>query len=466
MFIFTKEPRTLQYLDFSILEDFHNPSQDDLDNWFNTISDLPNPQSLINLNLNIDNNSEFLLLEGNFEWKQEDKFGEKYWSYPKFLSRYQIRSYIVNKNDLKKIIKLLKYKNFNGRWMPECSEFHNIFNREFYQKIPPYLYEYTYHENNKKYILPENKIEVCVPTFRFDSYINQESGETEYNRLKINNKLFNDLQLKYKDYNEIYYSKNDELIGFNTFSLGSSKDRLLINKKTLLNYLNQNNLEIFFTVLGEKVCSKSSGDNEHLNVSGFYYFNNEQLEEEFNCFSKYSYAEMSGSLLGLVKENEEFNNFFIENGKCYFNENNKITYYFIESSNKDHILSKFDLSDKNKNKKINNLSWKFDYFRNEKEINDKILKNILECGNGFLGYTYANEKYYFVIIQDGNTSFNKDPYRTNLFKKYVEGSLSNIKISKIIPKKKDDEYSSEEMDRCLNKIFESVNAIKINNNEI
>lgn len=102
-----------------------------------------NPLGIINISLD---DEEWFILEGNFDWKEPELFGNPRYSYPSKRLWYQIRSYLVKKGDFDSIIQWSKDKNFMGRWMPESHENTHVFNREYYWSPAFKYFQKDYYE--------------------------------------------------------------------------------------------------------------------------------------------------------------------------------------------------------------------------------------------------------------------------------------------------------------------------------
>lgn len=173
-------------------------------------------------------------------------------------------------------------------------------NKEFCQSVPfDYFYNGEYSEKDKVSIDKKEHI-LYKPTLRYGR-IEEFEFSDNYSIIKLNKKFFNGLDLEYGDFNSFIYSKNSkEIIGFDTCELGFSNNNLILNKNSLLDYLEKNNLKMIIAVRGEKGITKNEG-NEFLQISGLYYYDEDRkLKGDINPLTKFGYEELHGSFLGIV----------------------------------------------------------------------------------------------------------------------------------------------------------------------
>lgn len=390
------------------------------ENWINSITDLPNPLSIINCLIKEDDKeTKGLILDGFLNWETPTVLGEE--NYPKKEIYYLINSYIIPNNNYKNLIRILKHCDLNGRWMPEPKENDQLFNKEYYNSK---IFKDMNQTNNleKTDIKLDNKtFELILPT---TIYLKSERSKMiKNNYSKLSNSLFNGLNLKYEDYNTFNYDNENNLISFDTIELeGFRENNSIIRKKELLNYLNENNLNIFFTVLGEKRILDYE-NSAHQSFSGVYYFKNNELKGNLKQYTDYLLNNINCSFSGIVHEKTGIK-FEDYETSCYFDEENKISYLFFKSEKLDFI---------NKDTKINtktfeNYEWDI-YGFDEKIINtdysDFLNENNLN-GDGYILTTPLRDDYQIILI---NSCFDiKNNLNSKLFQKYIKSLLLNINL--------------------------------------
>ena len=113
--------------------------------WMYNTEDLPDVAS--GLSFVDDCGEEWLILKGYPSWNENRKIGDEKWQKPYKRLWYQIRSYLVKKNELETIKKWSKQKNFSLHRLPDDHSRYEIFSREFHWS-PAY-----------KYFCPQNNVD-------------------------------------------------------------------------------------------------------------------------------------------------------------------------------------------------------------------------------------------------------------------------------------------------------------------
>ncbi len=226
--------------------------------------------------------------------------------------------YFVRKDDFDAFKKSLKNANFMGRWFPEPHTFHNLYNREypwssgsgntFKEEWLEYeveteetetvkytnwiLPEWGYHpetliddndeSDNMGFFLTEKEYECQRPikktignilpsysSFSWDAEYDASQEETTSFDIPCVDlvKFFN---LSQKNSDGCYYDEKDVLVVFDGSETGIT-DGLLIRKDYLEKYLEDNNLCLFWTCLGEKQYHKNNHSYFWSEWSGFLY---------------------------------------------------------------------------------------------------------------------------------------------------------------------------------------------------
>lgn len=281
-FVRNIDPTVLKYKkegnqpDLSLFESFYDNFNMDHKSWLNIRDDYPDPVKIININWD---NDEWLILNGNLEWKEPELLGEEEYSLPRKQLWYQIRSFLVKKNDFESIINILENKNFMELEMPNSIEMHYIFNREFYWSPAYNCFIDFFHENNDQIIREEEpsqrNIEL-IETSEMNAFYSEYDKSNELSSgLKPSIDIFRAMQLKYGEEDGIYYSQDNKKICCDLSEFYSVGYNLIIEKDSFLKFLEENNYCVFWTVLGEKNVSGDYNHDEHWpSVSGFYYFKN------------------------------------------------------------------------------------------------------------------------------------------------------------------------------------------------
>jgi hypothetical protein len=248
--------------------------------WVETIEDLIDPRTIIEKE--DENGEKWLHLEHFVEWKEPKKIGIERYSGRKKQVWYIIQGLLVKKSDKRKIINYLKDQNFWGRWLPENEDdYSKLINREKFWS-PAYIDTY---KNNKKIweTIQDTNHKVIVATESANGGI--ENDESDANGLyNIPCKyIFEGMRLQYAPVDGYLKNIDDEITVMNT----NSKS-VLIRKKGLIQFLNENNLDIIWTVLGEKFSFTSGGNEEsYFKVPcGVYYLEDGKLKGELKMYGR------------------------------------------------------------------------------------------------------------------------------------------------------------------------------------
>ncbi|WP_461246560.1 hypothetical protein [Treponema sp. R6D11] len=254
------------------------------DEWVSNKNDLSTVKHIIKIKDN--SNHDWLIIQAYPDWSEHRKIGEKKYSREEKEVWLHIRSYICKKKDSAKIIKWAKKQNFSGRWMPENSDKYVLFLREHYWS-PAYKYcmEEDYQGNLvniwEKLIDKETKEiigSVIIPTeeYTWEKDVDFSIDET-FNLIIPSKYLFDNLKMKYSDNEGEYLDQNNNLICYNPSVENNTKQYLLIKKEPFQKFLDENDLEIFWTFLGEKqiLGGDLRGFHGRLDFNGVYHLKND-----------------------------------------------------------------------------------------------------------------------------------------------------------------------------------------------
>lgn len=252
--------------------------------WIENTDDLPKFDKLIQLKEA--NASEWLILEGYPEWREPKIIGNENWEYSRKLAWAQIRSYLFKKEDFEQVKKWALLQDFTGRWMPESPQSYEIFSREYYWSP---AYNYFYHVDDKdsewgdiyenrhgKWIA---KTLTTTNDFSWEEEFDQSKDEAIF-FLKPCNNIFNGMNLKCCRKEGVFLNDKNEIICFDPKIYGNSRSCLLIKKEPFLNYLKENDLNILWTVIGEKQVIGGYNRLNRLEISGAYFLEDNQIKGE------------------------------------------------------------------------------------------------------------------------------------------------------------------------------------------
>lgn len=258
-----------------------NSKKSILKNWC-CDKNVPDPIKLIEQS---HNKNHYLNLCTYYDWYTkishlEDDYDGKFINFYWFL-----KSYIINKNDLSKVIKFFKKKNFFGRWVPEESDYGDFYHGEY-----PSCKFFKDYVNNSLDWLTGDDFRSYKPNFKIKklmaNYFDDTSRDCSYDKPAIDflipsPALINEMNLLYGGKDCSYLDKNRNEIIFNPYTKYNGKNSLLIDKKAFIDFLNNNNYTVFWTIGGEKRVEHGKID-----ISGLYYIKDDKIEGKLN-FSKF-----------------------------------------------------------------------------------------------------------------------------------------------------------------------------------
>ncbi len=251
--------------------------------WSKSLDDLPKIEDVL---IKKDySNKDWIFLEYYPTWEEPKKFGEDKYSSRRKRLHYLIQSYLVKRKDENKVFNYLKEKNFFGRWMPEnADDYTNILNREKFWS-PAYLdqgdekHEWVEIMDNITHTSTGYK--VMVATTSAKGSISEDKSGANFNYNIPCKALFEGLKLKYSNTDGDFLNDNGEKIVTNVSTKG-----ILIRKKELMTFLNENNLSIIWTLLGEKIA-ESENNFYHFGVPcGAFHLENDILDGELKMFDR------------------------------------------------------------------------------------------------------------------------------------------------------------------------------------
>lgn len=248
--------------------------------WVKTVEDLIDPKQVIEKKDT--KNKEWLFLQYFAEWNEPKKIGiDRYYGRRKQIF-YIIQGLLVKKSNKKKIINYLKKQNFWGRWLPENNDdYSKLINREKFWS-PAYID--TYKKDRKFWeSIQDTNLKVIVTTTSANGGIeNDKSGANQSYNIPCRY-IFEKMNLQYSPTDGNLENEDGEIIVMN-----SNPSGVLIRKKDFVEFLEDNNLEIIWTLLGEKFSFDNSRDAEsYFKVPcGVYYLEGEQMEGEIKMFDR------------------------------------------------------------------------------------------------------------------------------------------------------------------------------------
>lgn len=250
--------------------------------WLENFDDLPLMEKMVCQTLNT---RKFLLLNGWYSWDDKKKMGDEKYQNPLKDMWVQINSYIVKKDRLNDYISNLKNADFMGRYLSEPNDNYSLYNKEYYWSQGYRFFQNPYYggeeltsleKHGDKYAELPN---VLVPTVK---YLTEREGDLLYEDshstwYKPCLELFEGLSMQYGKENSVLYGKNGKILCFDSIELLKEDIGFFISQEEFLEFLDQKEYGIFWTVLAEKriITAFSSGEKGYQmpHISGVFYLN-------------------------------------------------------------------------------------------------------------------------------------------------------------------------------------------------
>lgn len=249
--------------------------------WIINIDDLPKPKDYI---LKYDNDgNEWVSLEQHTTWYEPKSLGQdKHSSYTKNI-HYSLNSYIVKKKDKLKIAEFLQTKNLWSLHLPKNKQDGSgLMNREKFWS-PAYLDQ----EKEVKWEqIPSTPYKVIISTTNAKGLIEGDKSGT-IARYNIPCKtLFEALCLQYAPTDGDFKDKTGEII-----VKAINPEGVIIRKDKLFEYLKANDLDIIWTISGEKIAKEEGykGNREYYHGGqpcGVFYFNENSLSGQLKMYKR------------------------------------------------------------------------------------------------------------------------------------------------------------------------------------
>jgi hypothetical protein len=256
------------------------------ESWIEDIKDLPNPKD--NIEFIDENNQSWIALTSFPNWREPLKKGyDEYKTIHKSLW-YQLRSYLIPKKDLSLFIEWASRQNFYGRWMPEEKDNYAMFNREHYWSEAYNFFQNIYYRHLEWTRIEEksgkedylNEIALTTDKYYWESGFDY-SKEDSLSILKPSRIIFEGLEMQYSQRDGKYINKENNVICFEASVYNESHQCLLVQKDELLKFLDDNELTIFWTTIGEKQVFTPNHHREDflglMEVSGFSYLTDGEI---------------------------------------------------------------------------------------------------------------------------------------------------------------------------------------------
>ncbi len=261
--------------------------------WVSRTDNLPDIKKLIQVNNPVDN-VRWLTLDGYYAWYQPRVDSEVMSEIPRKNLWYMLRSYIVRISDSKELIKWARSANWMGRWMPENQKSYDIYLGEFFDSRT-----FNNHDNpyfNRAGWTQGRTDDIPVKVLVSNDGYGREKGSYD---CSLESDIFIEMPCKFlvkeMDLNWLgeegsWFDKSGDKIAFDPSIEDSGPSVLLMQQEATLEFLKENGLTIFWTLLGEKNILgglEFRGNNPPwLEVNGAYLWDGNQIKGDLRTSYK------------------------------------------------------------------------------------------------------------------------------------------------------------------------------------
>lgn len=229
-------------------------SQGDVE-WLKDINNIPQFTPLVAV-ADPSNLSRWLVLETVVHWQELAAGAQEDEPHPRHRDTYYIiKSYLVKKADIDDAYAWARKQRFMGRWMPESHATQHVLLGEF-PWAPAFEHENRPYYSREGWTSTEDMpCEVLVAT---DQYLWESGGfdcsiDRSINILLPAAHLVREMQLRWNGDEGRFYSRTGTLIAYDPSIRMQGPSACLVNRELFMQYLEQHELEIFWTILGEKI---------------------------------------------------------------------------------------------------------------------------------------------------------------------------------------------------------------------
>jgi hypothetical protein len=226
--------------------------------------------------------SIWLTLEGHYRWTERGPIEEDPYDGLRRSMWFQVRSYITHQEDSEKLLTWLQEQNFMGRWMPESEGMYEVFVGEF-----PWASACTQYNNQEDAWgrrgdrLPAPVV-VTTTSYTRESSSPDCSIDADISALMPTAWLIQQMGLRWSGGNFRYVDSSNEIAALDPSVEEAGPSALLASKEKLARLLEENQLVLIFTVLGERLLVGGHSDEWYgrLELSGVYSLQKDTLMGE------------------------------------------------------------------------------------------------------------------------------------------------------------------------------------------
>lgn len=245
--------------------------------WIEKLEDLPKLKDVIEKN-DVTSNEDWLFLKKFVSWNEPKPIGKDKYEVRRKEIFYKIQGYLISKKDKTKILKWLKVQNFWGDWMPQSSDFSRLINREKFWS-PAY---FDSDKENKWKAIRNTNLKLIIASSNAVGEMSEDKSGAHFGYDMPCKTIFEGMNLQYAPIDGEFKNNLNKIIVTNKNYKG-----LLIKKTEILEFLNKNNLDVIWTVLGDKRSFHSYRGNNYLKeLSGVYYLEDGEIKGNTISFTR------------------------------------------------------------------------------------------------------------------------------------------------------------------------------------
>jgi len=250
--------------------------------WLSNSKDLPDVTSLIEV-FQPEQKLNWLCLDGFYRWDQPVPLEEDKYARSRRDLWLMLRCYLVDLDDIRSLSRWAVKQNFMGRWMTEPISLYDVFIGEYYWSKPywdAFEGENGWIGGTKNSRVPK-KVLVPVEEYNWEGSGYDCSVDKGIQITNPASFVSSQMKLAWNGIEGKYFDKTGELIAFDPSIFEDGPSVLLIRRDRFIDFLQEHNLGILWTVLGEKQLIGGNWGPKNwkgrLNLTGAYWLDGTAL---------------------------------------------------------------------------------------------------------------------------------------------------------------------------------------------
>jgi hypothetical protein len=264
-------------------DSWHTPIDDV--QWMKETSDLPDLKTLVEITRPRDG-SQWLALNGFYRWEEPTPPEEESFDVTHREIWYILHSYLIHLSDIDEIFDWANQQDFMGRWMPETRELYKVFLGEFYWS-PAYEYFNDPYERTVGWQGGDQGNRIPKPIMPLtEDYLKEDSGfdcsvDESYSIALPCQLMVEKMGLHWRGIEGHFFDPAGNLVASDPSVKEAGPSLLLVDRKSFLKFLQDNNLAVMWTMRGEKQLIGGGIDYQNykgrLRLSGAYRMLNDKV---------------------------------------------------------------------------------------------------------------------------------------------------------------------------------------------